>query len=46
VVAFLQYLKELSFEGFIIAGAVAGPNALKLDQDLHQVVVLAISELC
>jgi len=41
VVAFLRYLRVPSVAGFIVAGAVIGPNALGLVQDLHQVEMLA-----
>ena len=41
VVAFLHRLRVPSIAGFIVAGAVIGPHALGLVQDLHQVEVLA-----
>jgi len=41
VVAFLRFLRIPSIAGFIIAGTVIGPHALRLVQDLHQVEILA-----
>jgi CPA2 family monovalent cation:H+ antiporter-2 len=41
VVAFLHRLRVPSIAGFIVAGAVIGPHALGLVQDLHQVEILA-----
>jgi len=41
VVASLRYLRVPSVAGFIVAGAIIGPNALGLVQDLHQVEILA-----
>jgi len=41
VVAFLRFLRIPSIAGFIIAGTLIGPHALRLVQDLHQVEILA-----
>ena len=41
VVALLQRLKVPSIAGFIIAGAIIGPNAFGLIENVHQVEVLA-----
>ena len=41
VVALLRRLHVPSIAGFIVAGAIIGPHALKFVHDVHQVEVLA-----